>query len=162
MRTKTARKKIVVLLFTVVMSCIVCAVEAQVTYGYDESGNRTGKTVTLKKSLSKKANLSEIENPSDNDFVSEEFENPMHDVVGNAQIIIYPNPTHGELRVEISGVELVPSDNITIFDSNGRIIRQNYNVTGSNDIDLSEAAAGLYIMRICIEGKFTTWRIIKE
>ena len=137
--------------------------QAQVSYGYDAAGNRISKTITLKKSLSKKSNTShDLENQKNDEFAFHEFDDPLTDAIGNAQIIIYPNPTHGELRVEISGVELVPSDNIIIFDSNGRIIRQSYNVTGSNDIDLSEAAAGLYIMRICIEGKFTTWRIIKE
>ena len=151
------------LIYIFVISLLALSVsdvaQAQVSYGYDEAGNRTSKTITLKKSLSKKANTSrDLDNNKDNNVVSQEFE----DAIGNAQIKIYPNPTQGELRVEISGVEFVPSDNITIFDSGGRIIRQSNNVTGYNNIDLYDAAAGLYIMRICIEGKFTTWRIIKE
>ena len=140
---------------------VAAPVSAQVSYSYDAAGNRTVKTITLAKTMKKMARPDTVV-VAESAAVAAFFDEPQNDVVGQAEIKIYPNPTKGALRVDIDGVEFAVSDHIEVFDGNGRIVKVSNSLTESNLIDLSEAIDGIYIMRITIGNESTTWRIIKE
>ena len=149
---------------SLVLALIVCSFEsasAQVSYTYDAAGNRTAKTVVLAKTMKKMAQ-SDTVFAAESAAVAIDLGEPQTDALGQAEIKIYPNPTKGALRVDIGGVELSSDDRIAVFDSDGRLVKDCNNLTDSNQIDLSEAANGIYFMRITIGKEKTTWRIIKE
>ncbi|MBO7477110.1 MAG: T9SS type A sorting domain-containing protein [Salinivirgaceae bacterium] len=154
---KTTLKALTIALFV----CASMPTSAQVSYSYDAAGNRTVKTITLAKTMKKMARpdtVVVVESATIADF----YEDPQNDVVGQAEIKIYPNPTKGALRVDIDGAELSGNDRIEVYDGNGRIVKVCGSLTDSNQIDLSGAANGIYFMRITIGNEQTTWRIIKE
>lgn len=77
------------------------------------------------------------------------------------QITIYPNPTKGYITVEIT---LTEEDNaqISLYDLRGKLILEYKNVGISTNIDLTNEPVGIYLMKIFIGNKPTTWKIIKQ
>jgi hypothetical protein len=59
-----------------------------------------------------------------------------------SQILVYPNPTTGELRIESKESEI---KNVEIFDVFGKKILLNYIV---NHIDISDLQAGIYFIKV--------------
>lgn len=131
---------------------------AQIYYGYDAAGNRTSKSITLSKTLKKMAKP-ETDEMFENEAFAIDFDEPQIDVVDKREIKIYPNPTKGVLRVDIPEVD---NGNIAIYDLKGTLICSVFNLTKSNNIDLSDVANGIYIMQITIGAETTTWQIVKE
>lgn len=134
---------------------------AQVSYSYDAAGNRTTKTVVLTKTMKKMAQPDTVF-AAESAAVTTDLGELQNEVLGQAEIKIYPNPTKGALRVDVNKPELADVCRIAVFDGNGRLVKALNSLTNSNQIDLSEAAHGIYFMRITIGNESTTWRIIKE
>lgn len=76
-------------------------------------------------------------------------------------VTIYPNPTQGQLRVEITGAETLEGASITIYSSSGSVIYYDNNLNYINDIDLSPCSKGIYLLMIRIGGETSSWKIIK-
>ena len=135
--------------FLLVALVFAIATSAQkVEYGYEACGNRVLRQVVLdgaNKSLS-------IDNQLE-DFSEEQ--------IGEVQVRIYPNPTHGRLKVVLQGAEKEHC-NINIYDVNGRQVANVVRVENENDIDLSSEPNGIYLMRFSINGEVSTWKIIKK
>lgn len=134
---------------------------AQATYSYDAAGNRiSAKVVVISttKLLSRPQNHDSL----DDDIVLQEYEIPIEDVVAEASIKIYPNPTKGMLRVDIGNADFTKQCQIDVYDGVGRMVAEETNLSESNMIDLSDKPSGTYIMHITLGNETTTWQIIKE
>ncbi len=155
-------KSILCTLLLSLLMCIATESNAQIYYGYDVAGNRTSKTITLITKTLKK--MVKVEDSLDlvAAQLTNEYDEPQTEELADAEIKIYPNPTHGMLRVDILNVELNKADKIVLFDVRGNFVKQILNLTESNVIDLSNSANGIYMMNITIGQESTTWRIIKE
>lgn len=149
------------ILLLLILGCFLpevgCAQTANnYAYGYDGSGNRTArkKVISLKSSNLLADTLS---GPSAKSAEKEIF----GDSVEKRQITIYPNPTKGIVNVEIA---LDAGDNarITVFDLRGRMLMDLKGIGRFTDIDLSNRPMGIYLMKISIGNKSTTWKIIKQ
>lgn len=75
-----------------------------------------------------------------------------------AGIQIYPNPTQGELAIETP--YLKDKLMVTVFDLNGRLVRQQTITETLSRIDLTQVPAGMYLMKIQDEEASVTKRII--
>lgn len=121
---------------------------AQVTFGYDAAGNRISRTITLpKKTLVTKADSTE---------------KPVSEVLGELQVKIYPNPTKGQLSVQVTGLNDGVIGTLGIFSMQGQLLLSGKASSYRTDLDISGQPAGTYILRINVGGKNTTWKIIKE
>ena len=116
---------------------------------YDDAGNR----LTRKKEIvvQTRGALNNGEEPS----VYEEE-------LSETKVTIYPNPTKGMLKVDISGVEKFENARISLYDLTGKLSQQWAGISQSNEIDLSERTPGMYIMQIVYNGNASSWKIIKE
>jgi len=125
-------------------------------YTFDASGNRTYREKVITYPKSAKLPKDSLSSPQ-KDKVGEVY----NDLLDNKEIKIYPNPTRGLLTVDIP---LRESDRarISIFDMQGRTLMDFNNAGTSTDIDLSGQPAGMYLLRIFINNKPTTWKIIKQ
>lgn len=121
--------------------------QAEVEYSYDSAGNRITREIVLSQSSSRREN-------SDKEFYS--------DKLLEYTIRIYPNPTKGNLQVDILGVNNETIVNISMYDLNGRLIDKASINSGRAQFDLITQPTGVYIMKIKIEDKTTSWKIIKE
>ena len=125
----------------------ICA--QRIKYTYDNAGNR----LTRQKEIvvQTRGALSDEEEPS----VYEEE-------LSETKVTIYPNPTRGMLKVDISGVEKFENARISLYDLTGKLLQQWAGISQSNEIDLSERTPGMYIMQVAYNGKISSWKIIKE
>lgn len=100
----------------------VCA-QNKIKYTYDDAGNR----LTRKKEIvvQTRGALNNGEEPS----VYEEE-------LSETKVTIYPNPTKGMLKVDISGVEKFENARISLYDLTGKLIAAVGGYNPSNEIDL--------------------------
>lgn len=116
---------------------------------YDVNGNRISRKIIQLKSTSFNSTQYEADTikylEKANDFV----------------ITVFPNPTKGELKIEISPFDLVQNSSIGVYNSQGSLIVQ-MSSSGADYINLSKYPPGYYIMQIDINGKKLEWKILKE
>jgi len=127
-------------------------------YKYDEAGNRISrKYVDLKKKL----NLQEDSLLYNDSIVAKEDMEGYKDAIGDKEIRIFPNPTKGKLRVEISNIEDGDIIILKVFDLQGREIYSNEKLS-NYDIDLSNYENGVYLLDIILNNEKSYWKIVKE
>lgn len=136
-------KRVNVFLFFVLFSLSLSA-QKKVMYAYDAAGNRIKKEILFEQSQSKSQVVA------------------YSDMLDEKEIKIYPNPTEGELRVEIFN-ELKKTEGIvTVHGNNGGMIYTTPIINGSASLDISSCPNGLYILHVKIGDCVSSWKIIKR
>ena len=129
-----------------------------VNYGYDAAGRRNSRnnTITLKSAnyITVRDSVVHVKSMSP--------EGSFQETLGEQKIVIYPNPTKGQLKVEISEFDPSQKPVIYIYNPLGTLIIKKLPATGSEIIDLSSYNNGIYIMRIQLADKTSDWKIVKE
>lgn len=133
------------------MLCLVCVISVsaqKVSYAYDYNGNRILRELTIGSNKSVAIN-EDLE------------ENPLIDSIDGLEIKIYPNPTHGVLRVGFPELndELFT---ITVYSINGNIVYHISEVSSLNTIDLTGCVNGIYVMTLAKGNEKRSWKIIKK
>ena len=126
--------------------------EAQTTkivFGYDAAGNRISRTISFSKST-------EVLN----DSIS--LIEPVSEMMDEMKITIYPNPTKGQLSVEIINMPQEAAGEITIHDIEGKLMQKMKDVNTLSKFDLSNYPTGMFILNIRIGQKVSEWKIIKD
>ena len=136
-------KRVNVFLFFFLFSLSLSA-QKKVMYAYDAAGNRIKKEILFEQSQSKSQVVA------------------CSDMLDEKEIKIYPNPTEGELRVEIFN-ELKKTEGIvTVHGNNGAMIYTTPIINGSASLDISSCPNGLYILHVKIGDCVSSWKIIKR
>jgi hypothetical protein len=126
-------------------------------FTYDASGNLEQRTIVLT-TRTKSAKTSSGKYPAIS-FPRKNYT----DNIGETSINIYPNPTRGELNVDIAGYDLAQKTGIYLFNLSGKIIKQLSPINSSNNmVNLSDSPNGTYILRIVIGDKTNEWKVVKE
>ncbi|HPM02251.1 MAG TPA: T9SS type A sorting domain-containing protein [Candidatus Cloacimonadota bacterium] len=137
-------------LFLVALFPCVTNAQTMFEFTYNESGHRELREVILLKSA--KANQDTM--------ISKQTEMPLACEIGLQELLIFPNPTNGIVRIEIP---LLDSEAyIRVYDSNGKAIIQKTTYEPSSGINLSGEPSGIYILSIRIGSNKKEWKIIKE
>lgn len=132
------------ILSLMLLSCL--SVNAQkIRFSYDPAGNRILRELVLSSSRSREANPS----------VSS-------DMVGDREIKIYPNPTKGKLHIDIVNGKEDEKGKAAVYTVGGATIASCPFVGNSVDLDVSSCVAGVYVLKLEVAGKVTSWKIIKE
>lgn len=120
-----------------------------VSFDYDNAGNRIERTITLSSGAGAKSSLV-IHQPV------------IEDSIQIAQINLFPNPTEGEVFLQIEQEEEILRASINVFNTSGSIIfsRKIYDI--EERIDLSEQSPGTYLIVVNINDQQYVWRVIKE
>lgn len=124
-----------------------------IVYVYDAAGNRVSRAYVVplrSASIDSDAPLS----PSDTARVSA--------AVGALQIDVLPNPTHGDLRVDVRGINATDPVHLSLYDANARLLLTRTGTMGTHALDLSSYALGWYILRVQAAGKHQDFKIIKH
>ena len=132
---------------------ILCSSEVvaqKVSFSYDNAGNRIKREIVLSPKSA----------PTSQDDAHET--QPISDMLADKDIRIHPNPTTGMLRVEIINYEVNDIGNIDVYSINGHSITHSKISSHITDIDISGSPNGIYLLNIQLNGKSTTWRIIKK
>jgi len=126
--------------------------EAQtISYGYDDAGHRISRKIITLKS----AKVSEVTSTAKNNEVYEEN-------LGEQKIFIFPNPTRGELKVEISGYEKSTQTALYLYSLSGTLLLNKTSTNSFMTLDLSTYPIGTYILKIILDNNLKEWKIVKE
>lgn len=122
-------------------------------YLYDEGGNRIcRKLVEIPANTPRNLSLP-IEDNSTACF---------HEQVCSYSCKIYPNPTSGQIQLDIEDMAESFQGIADLYNSNGVLLR-NFRISESHNIfDLSDFPPGMYILRLNINKKNEEWKIIKR
>ncbi len=74
----------------------------------------------------------------------------------NAQVSVYPNPAKDYFVVEVKGFNI---DKIELYDVLGRLMSSAEPRNSKTEINTSDLAQGMYLVRILVDGKLITKRI---
>lgn len=132
-------------LFLLVVSFNLSGQE-KIKFTYDASGNRIKKEIVL----------------SSTKLASEEVNEIFTEKMSERNIKIYPNPTKGQLMLDISDIEDIKSGNLTVYNMQGQMLINKKISDVQTILDISSRPNGIYILHINIDGEKKSWRIIKE
>lgn len=113
----------------------------KVHFIYDDAGNRTKKEIIISETRSAEIFTEEL---------------------AQREIKIYPNPTQGQLKIEISDLGDDEEVNLTIYNVQGKKILSEKTSENYTIMDISSNPSGVYILQINIKGEISTWKIIKQ
>jgi len=121
----------------------------KVAYTYDMAGNRLTRKLVI------------LSNPN---YVKKSADEPapVKDQLGERKITIYPNPTKGNLAVEIIGGDDKEKMNIILFNAQGKQLCVKKTNAVTTLLDLTNYPAGYYLLRIQANDKMTEFKILKE
>ncbi len=83
-------------------------------------------------------------------------------MLGEQKITVYPNPTKGELKIDITNFAIGSKGFIYVADMQGRVIFRNENINSTNILNLSSVAIGEFILKIVLNNTYKEWVIVKE
>ena len=153
LRIQTSKRIVSIFLLFAVLSMWAAAdayAQNKIKYTYDSAGNRLTRQKEIV--IQTRGALSDDEGePS-----------TYEEKLSETKVTIYPNPTRGILKIDISGVEKFENARISLYDLTGKLLQQWAGISQSNEIDLSERTPGMYIMQVAYNGKISSWKIIKE
>lgn len=121
----------------------------QVIYSYDAGGNRIERAVILLgQRLADTTATEEIQEP------------PIED----GMVLVYPNPTDGNLTVSISPILLEEEENARylVVDLSGKEIRKGQLVQSITTLDLTSEASGNYILTVFVGERREDWQLVKN
>lgn len=135
-----------------------------VSFSYDLSGKRILRNATILLKSSKYTHEPDSLNAlnGENDQASQFGKDNFKYTDLDQKVKIYPNPTSGLLKTELSGFDPSLKIGIYVYNSTGQLLQQKVPATTLETIDLSVYPNGLYIMRIVVGDNVSEWKIIKE
>jgi hypothetical protein len=150
-------KKVCYFIYLIFLSGILCLLchntaEAQVSFGYDAAGNRVNRVIDM-----------QFRSQKAEEKVEEKVEQKTHsEILKDFSIKIYPNPTKGDLTVEIMNLPEGKTANLRLYDMSGNLVLQKTNITDTEYLNISNRPNGIYLMRIAAGDSSTEWKIIKQ
>ena len=126
--------------------------EAQVSFGYDSSGNRISRVINMS------VRSQQIEEKSE-----KKIEQKIHsEELKDFSIKIYPNPTKGDITFEIQNLPEGKTANMKLYDISGALVLQKTNIKDKEYLNISNWPEGVYIAKISAGDSTTEWKIIKQ
>jgi hypothetical protein len=136
--------------FVVAYLCSLQTIKSQsFVIDYDVNGNRISRHIPLKSTTALTPDS------------IKQYEVFQEDV-GQQKVSIYPNPTRGELKIEITGIDVLKPSSIIIYNETGKMLYQKRQITGSDIINMSDYPNGLYILKVNLDNHCSEWKILKE
>ena len=117
-----------------------------VHYGYDQAGNRISREIVFS---------------SRSPAVKKAMHSHYTETVSGKRLQIYPNPTHGLLKVEVLGLGADDSCGIKLFNTSGQLLFSS-DESSSATINITSQPVGIYYLNVIINDEKTVWKIIKK
>lgn len=130
-----------------------------ISYAYDNSGNRISRTITVAKSTSMDT---DEENEGSGNNQDQSKKNIHKGELNNVQFSIYPNPTRESVEIKTENLPLESKGMVMVFDVKGVLILKQDLTPHSTNLDLSQVAAGNYLLKVFIDSQVSEWKLIKE
>lgn len=123
--------------------------QQMVSYAYDQAGNRISRKI-----------VDMYSNPSH--VKKGDATAPIQDQLGERTIKIYPNPTKGQLSLDISGGNERDELRIILYNADGKQLQNKQVQSGSTSINMTSYPVAYYILRVQAGDRKTEFKIIKN
>ena len=120
-------------------------------FDYDACGNRISRNVQFGK-ISE--NGRSVENPQG-------LASIVMDQIGGMKLIIYPNPTKGLFLVELDKEWMGTHLQVVLLTSHGDALTKRSLTVGTEEFDLSNYPAGVYLLQFVVGEESQIWKIVK-
>ncbi len=135
-------------LFCIITSLVNYSAESQsVEYHYDLAGNRISRTII---NLPSNVNKQKLDTVMFSIFSS------------NTQIRVYPNPTLGDVRVNIPKVDSEDDYMLNLYNAKGVLLQSLEVKSGENSVQMREYQPGWYFLRLILADQIKEFKIIKK
>jgi hypothetical protein len=137
--------------FSILLCCysVISGAQTTITFQYDYAGNRTDRIIEFKKSAEMLT-----------DTATQSM--PLSERMDEMFISIFPNPTKGQLSIDVVNMSREVNSSIEMYNNEGKLIQKLEGILPSNHIDISPYTAGIYYMRVNIGKNVREWKIIKD
>lgn len=148
METKHATTKRLLTVFIFLAAVIIWSNSQTISYNYDYAGNRISrKVVPLPPQGAKKQPVDSI---------------VVEDILGERNILVYPNPTKGALGIEITGGDWDEDIRLMLYSGQGVMLYNANANQGINPVDMTAYPKGWYILRVQAGEQRKEFKVIKE
>jgi len=128
---------------------------------YDDSGNRKSRQVIIIPNSLKSASVNS--EPISESFNELSQVQPIKSSLGEFKISIYPNPTHGDLNLKLTGDTIPEKIIYKVFNTSGSIVCNGLlNSSVLQNIPIGSMPSGVYILIVQYGENKKTWKIIKQ
>lgn len=149
MKTHINNRTLLPFLFMVLSFFSTTSFAEDISYGYDNAGNRVIRQVIMLRSPVKKN-------------VANDTTKIVSSWILQTEIHIFPNPTRRLLQVNFSTLTHDNPTEIILYNSTG-VVLQHRTATGLlEQIDMSNYSSGWYVLRVKVGKKYKEFKIIKE
>ena len=138
------------------------AYSQDILYTYDASGNRMVREVIQLRVAPPQDSSDMGSDNIENQSVFDGVNSVNSTLADGREVNIYPNPTDGELLIEISKIKEGETGELLILSIEGKIIEQKTELDKSMLVDLSAQASGKYILKLRLGKQVKEWGIIKK
>ena len=138
------------LLILFLLSFPMTGMAQKVSYDYDYAGNRISRKIV---------NIPPLTQAKKNDQYQPV---PAEEQLGDRKITVYPNPTKGDLAVDITGGNDKDEMQIVLISAQGVQLQVLKAVTGSTPVNMLHYPPGWFILRVKAGDKTTEFKIIKQ
>jgi len=147
---------------------LFCNLNSQtISYRYDNSGNRVERDIIEYSSQqAKKRQVNDTITTDEKQEIQDAIENENKkyedDLFQEKKVIIYPNPTRGQLVVEIQNYDTETSGEISIYTTSGFLLEKKAINSSNIPLDIGNQPDGMYLLLIKMDGKTSSWKILKQ
>ena len=128
---------------------------------YDDSGNRKSRQVIIIPNSLKSASVNS--EPISESFNELNQVQPVKSSLGEFKISIYPNPTHGDLNLKLTGDTIPEKIIYKVFNTSGSMVCNGLlNSSVLQNIPIGSMPSGVYILIVQYGDNKKTWKIIKQ
>ncbi|MDD2797644.1 MAG: T9SS type A sorting domain-containing protein [Bacteroidales bacterium] len=139
------QKQLLIYLFLLLSVCAKAT--DKVSFYYDEAGNRISRRVVTLNQVKNNANPKP---------------EPVAEEMGERKVVIFPNPTKGNLAVEVTGGDPKDEVRIELYSAHGTLLQNLRAKLGKTPVDLSTYDATWYVLRVSAGTNRIEFKIIKQ
>lgn len=130
-------------------SVSLSAYSQQISFGYDEAGNRVKREIVM----------TTLPNAAKR---HSEFSESYSECLKGRSVNISCYPEQGKLRVTIKGLGDNEACHVRVYTTAGSLVLDQDGKTDVFDVDISNQPIGVYLLHITINDNTTTWKIVKR
>ncbi|NOU47242.1 MAG: T9SS type A sorting domain-containing protein [Bacteroidales bacterium] len=123
-----------------------------VTFNYDESGNRITRLIVNK----------ELKETLADTILPETSIKLANQQLENLTIAVYPNPTTDNIHIVFAGLVGDASAEGYLYSMNAELLASFKLIDSNSTIEMQQYTAGIYFLKVRKNNKVESWKIIKQ
>lgn len=139
-----------------IVSCLLMVTTVSysqdIQFSYDAAGNRISRIIVIKETKSK----------VDDSIMPVPYRNQLNQNLENLKISVFPNPTSDIIHIQCNDLNRSTSLDACMFSAKGELLMTRRLNDIDQIIDLNNYSSGIYYLKIRINDRIESWKIVKQ